>query len=176
MQTISAMFDSSADAQRAIAALRDAGARDSALSVIGRDGADESTGGATDLDGDNDGGSLVRGLLGGGALGAGLGVAALAIPGVGPLAAAGAIAAAAVPSALGIGAAAGAVAGSLNEALMAHGVSEDDARYYEGRLSAGGVFVSVDTREAGIDPERAHEILVRHGGHNAGQQAASARY
>ncbi|MBX9814266.1 MAG: hypothetical protein K2X76_06165, partial [Sphingomonas sp.] len=92
MATISAMFDSRDDAQRAIAALRDAGARDSALSVIAPGGANDE---ATDLDGDDDGGSLIRGLLGGGALGAGLGVAALAIPGVGPLAAAGAIAAAA---------------------------------------------------------------------------------
>jgi len=173
MQTISAMFDSRDEAQRAIEALRDAGARDNALSVIGRDG--ESTG-TTDLDGDDKGGSLVRGLLGGGALGAGLGVAALAIPGVGPLAAAGAIAASAVPGALGIGAAAGAVAGSLNEALMAHGVSEEDARYYEGRLGQGGVFVSVDTREAGIDPRTAIDILQRHGGHNAGRQSASATY
>lgn len=173
MQTVSAMFDSQDGAQRAIAALRDAGARDSALSVIGRDG---ETNGTTDLDGDGDGGSLVRGLLGGGALGAGLGVAALAIPGVGPLAAAGAIAAAAVPGALGIGAATGAVAGSLNEALMAHGVSEDDARYYEGRLGQGGVFVSVDTREAGIEPRNALEILHRYGGHNASRQTAATGY
>jgi hypothetical protein len=173
MHTVSAMFDSSDDAQRAIAALRDAGARDSALSVIGRDGETQST---TDLDGEDNGGSMIRGLLGGGALGAGLGVAALAIPGVGPLAAAGAIAAAAVPSALGIGAAAGAVAGSLNEALMAHGVSQDDARYYEGRLGQGGVFVSVDTYEAGIDPETALGILHRHGGHNASRQTAASGY
>lgn len=40
-----------------------------------------------------------------------LGVAALAIPGVGPLAAAGAIAASAVPEAIGIGAALGAIGG-----------------------------------------------------------------
>ncbi len=55
---------------------------------------------------------MLRGILGGGALGAGLGIAALAIPGVGPLAALGAIAASAVPEAMAIGAVAGAAVGT----------------------------------------------------------------
>ena len=111
--------------------------------------------------------NVLRGILGGGALGAGLGVAALAIPGVGPLAAAGAIAASAVPEAVGIGAVLGAIGGSLNEVLTKHGVSEEDAGYYNDRLKNGAVLVTV--ADAGLDAQRVREVLYRNGGHNASQ-------
>src|SRR4051812_30449482 len=111
-QSASAIFDTQAEAQRAVADLRDAGVPDQALSVVTqREGVTTA-----EVDGevtDEDHGNVVRGILGGGALGAGLAVAALAIPGVGPLVAAGAIAASAVPGAMAIGAAAGAAAGTL---------------------------------------------------------------
>jgi hypothetical protein len=161
---VSAVFDSREEATRAVSELRDAGARDGSLSLITRGG--EHSSADSDVDADDDG-NVLRGILGGGALGAGLGVAALAIPGVGPLAAAGAIAASAVPAALGIGAAAGAAAGTLNEVLHKHGVSEEDAAYYNDRISNGGVFVSVDTAEAGISGDAVHDVLYRCGGHNA---------
>ena len=109
--------------------------------------------------------SVLRGILGGGALGAGLGVAALAIPGVGPLAALGAIAASAVPEAMAIGAVAGAAAGTFNETLKKHGVSEEDATYYGGRLKDGGVLVTV--RADSVDRREAQETLYRNGGHSA---------
>jgi len=166
----SAVFDSHADADRAVSNLRSVGVPDSALSVIGQHGEDVST-----TDADDGHGSIVRGILGGGALGAGLGVAALAIPGVGPLAAAGAIAAAAVPSALGLGAAAGAVAGSLNEALHKHGVSEEDASYYGDRMASGGIFVSVDSN-AGVDADEVREILYRNGGHSSSRARTTTTY
>ena len=117
---------------------------------------------------------MLRGILGGGALGAGLGIAALAIPGVGPLVAAGAIAAAAIPGAAAIGAAAGAAAGTLNETLVGHGISEDDAGYYGERLGRGGVLVSVDTRSGTVTPETASDILYRNGGHNATRSRVSS--
>lgn len=163
---VSAVFDSHDEADRAIDELRRAGVRDSALSVIARhDGKTTTTSGTGETE--EHGGSIVRGLLGGGALGAGLGVAALAIPGVGPLAAAGAIAAAVVPETMAAGAAIGAAAGGLGEALSKHGVSDEDSRYYQDRIGNGGVFVSVDTRDGGIDRMTAQEILRRSGGHNA---------
>lgn len=87
-----AVFDTQQEAQRAVEQLRAAGVDDSNLSLIAQSGRTTTT---TAGDGeivDEDHGSVLRGILGGGALGAGLGIAALAIPGVGPLVAAGAIA------------------------------------------------------------------------------------
>jgi hypothetical protein len=173
---VSAVFDSHSEAERAIAELRSAGVRDSALSIVhqqdGKNTASDGSGSTTD-DGGNKSG-LVKGLIGGGAVGAALGVAALAIPGVGPLAAAGAIAASAVPEGAAIGAALGAASGGLSGYLTKHGVSEEDASYYEQRINSGGVFVSVDTSDAGIDSERAREILYSAGGHSASRARATA--
>jgi hypothetical protein len=163
---ISAVFDSQQEAGRAISELRDAGVTDKALSIVAQhDGKNVET----DADGtaQNEHGSILRGILGGGALGAGLGVAALAIPGVGPLVAAGAIAATAVPEAMAIGALAGAATAGAGEALLKHGVSEEDSNYYSDHLSRGGVFVSVDTSDAGIDALTAEDILYRNGGHSS---------
>lgn len=162
----SAVFDSHEEAQRAVSALRQAGVTDTDMSVIARHGNRTTT---TTGDGevtDDDHRNLLRGILGGGALGAGLGVAALAIPGVGPLAAAGAIAASAVPEAIGIGAAVGALTGTINETLKKHGVSDEDAEYYGERIKSGGVFVSVE--DAGsADRDTINDILYRYGGHSA---------
>lgn len=172
---VSAVFDSHSEAERAITELRSAGVRDSALSIVhqqdGKNTTSDGRGAATD-DGNKSG--LVKGLIGGGALGAVLGVAALAIPGVGPLAAAGAIAASAVPEGAAIGAAVGAATGGLSGYLSKHGVDEDDARYYEERINTGGVFVSVDTSDAGIDSETARDILYRSGGHSASRARMTA--
>ena len=173
---VSAVFDSHSEAERALMELRSAGVRDSALSIVhqqdGKNRTTDGTGGTTD-DGGNKSG-LAKGLLGGGAVGAALGVAALAIPGVGPLAAAGAIAASAVPEGAAIGAALGAASGGLSGYLSKHGVSDDDASYYEERINSGGVFVSVDTGDSGIDAETAREILYRSGGHSASRARATA--
>lgn len=163
----SAIFDSHEEAQRAVSELRSSGVSDSDLSVIahhkGTTTASSGDGEITDEHHRN----VLRGILGGGALGAGLGVAALAIPGVGPLAAAGAIAASAVPEGLAIGAGIGALAGTLNEVLTKHGVSHEDADYYGSRLKDGGVVVTVGGSD--IDAERARQVLYRNGGHNASQ-------
>jgi hypothetical protein len=170
-QIVSAVFDSHSEAETAVRELRQAGVRDSALSVIAK--RDSGGGGSGDYGDANTheakekGEGLLKGALAGGGVGAVLGLAALAIPGVGPLAAAGAIAASAVPEAAAIGAGAGALAGGLTGLLTKHGVSEDDAKYYEGRINEGGVFVSVDTSDAGIDGHTAQDILYRSGGHSA---------
>lgn len=169
----SAIFDTRAEAERAVSELRTSGVSDSALSVI-----TQGEHGTTTTSGDNEvtdhgHGSILRGILGGGALGAGLGIAALAIPGVGPLVAAGAIAASAVPGAAAIGAVAGAAAGTLNETLVHHGVSKEDAAYYGDRLSGEGVLVTVDTRSGAITPQAAWDILHRNGGHSSTYARAS---
>lgn len=169
---VSAYFDSNDEAQRAVAELRQMGVNDSDLSLIA-----QSKGTMTTREGggevtDEEHTNLLRGILGGGALGAGLGVAALAIPGVGPLAALGAIAASAVPEAVAVGAAVGAAAGTFNEALKKHGVSDEDATYYGEHLKKGGVLVTVDA--SGVDREQAQETLYRAGGHSSSRARASA--
>lgn len=167
MTKASAIFDTHAEAERAVTELRALGLNDTDLSVIAHHG---STTTARSGDGeitDEHHRNILRGILGGGALGAGLGLAALAIPGVGPLAAAGAIAASAVPEAVGIGAVLGAIGGTMNEALTKHGVSEEDATYYGDRMKDGAVVVTVE--DSGIDDDRVRDVLYRNGGHNSGQ-------
>ncbi len=172
---ISAVFDSHSEAENAVRELRQAGVDDRALSIIARrDSGDGDYGDADTHEAKEEGEGLIKGALAGGGVGALLGIAALAIPGVGPLAAAGAIAASVVPEAAAIGAGAGALAGGLGGLLTKHGVSEEDATYYEGRINEGGVFVSVDTRSAGVDAETAREILYRYGGHSSSRARATS--
>ena len=165
---VSAVFDTHSEAETAVRELRQAGVSDSALSVIARhDSGEGDYGDANTHEAKDKGEGFLKGALAGGGVGALLGIAALAIPGVGPLAAAGAIAASAVPEAAAIGAGAGALAGGLSGLLTKHGVSEEDASYYEGRIHEGGVFVSVDTSDAGVSRETAQDLLYRYGGHSA---------
>jgi hypothetical protein len=115
---ISAVFDSRSDAESAAADLRSAGVSDSALSVVAKhDGASGDYGDANTEEVKDDGEGLAKGAIGGAVGGALLGIAALAIPGVGPLVAAGAIASGAIPGAAAIGAGVGAVAGGLTGVL-----------------------------------------------------------
>jgi len=167
MTKASAMFDTHAEAERAVSELRSMGLNDSDLSVIAHHGGTTTARSGDGEITDEHHRNVLRGILGGGALGAGLGVAALAIPGVGPLAAAGAIAAAAVPEAIGVGAVLGAIGGTLNETLTKHGISEDDATYYNDRLKDGAVVVTVE--DTGVDTASVRDILYRNGGHNASQ-------
>ena len=168
----SAVFDSREEAERAMTELRSAGFDQDSISIVGRDGEQSSM----DDDGDagDKAGDAAKGALGGAVAGGLLGIVALAIPGVGPLAAAGAIASSAIPGAAAIGAGAGAVAGGLTGLLTSHGVSDEDASYYEDRIKQGGIFLSVEGDESGRSLEEAREILYRNGGHNAGRQRTEA--
>lgn len=168
---VSAVFDSHADADRAVSDLRTASVSNSAISVVAQhDGKNTTTDGS---------GSETQEFVGKVAAGAGigtlLGIAALAIPGVGPLAAAGAIASAAIPGAAITGAALGGAAGGLEKVLTDHGVSHEDASYYNTHVNNGGVFVSVDLNNAGIPADTAEDILYRSGGHSSSRaRTASA--
>jgi hypothetical protein len=172
---ISSVFDSRAEAERAVAQLRAAGVSESAISIVAqRDGSTTATTVAGDAGHEDH--SVAKGLGVGAGVGALFGLAALAIPGVGPFIAAGALANAfgAAGGAIAAGAIVGGTAGGLTEALTSHGVSTEDARYYEDRVSQGGVFVSVDTANAGIDPQSAEDILYSAGGHSANRQRADS--
>lgn len=168
---VSAVFDNRMEAERAVSQLRSAGVNDSAVSIIAQhDGENTTT--------DGSGAEEAKDVIGKTALGAGagtlLGIAALAIPGVGPLVAAGAIASVAIPGAALTGAAVGAAAGGLAGLLSDHGVDGADADYYEQRVNDGGVFVSVDTRDAGLDAQAARAILYNAGGHSSSRAKDSA--
>lgn len=171
-RVVSAVFDSDEEARAAVAELRSSGVDDASLSLITQKRGTTTTANADGDVVDEDHGNFLRGILGGGALGAGLGVAALAIPGVGPLIAAGAIAASAVPGAMAIGAAAGAALGSLNEALKEHGVSDEDVSYYGNHMPNGGVLVTVRTQGSETSVSQVQEILYSNGGHNAARARA----
>jgi uncharacterized membrane protein len=172
---ISAVFDSHSEAERAISQLRSAGIDNSAISLIGKHDGDtvsETTGSGEHVSDEPT--SFIAKAAAGSGIGALLGVAALAIPGVGPLAAAGAIAASAVPGAALTGTAIGAAAGGLSDILSKHGVSREDSDYYHGRINDGGIFVSVDTSRGNVDPSQIEDILHRAGGHSSGRSKLSA--
>jgi hypothetical protein len=160
---VSAVFDTHAEAERAVSDLRSAGVPDSAISIVAQhDGKNTTTDGSG-----ADTQEFVGKVAAGAGIGTLLGIAALAIPGVGPLVAAGAIASAAIPAAAVTGAALGGAVGGLEKVMTDHGVSRVDASYYEGRINAGGVFVSVDTGAAGVSADAASDMLYRSGGHNS---------
>jgi len=171
---VSAVFDNQMEAERAVTELRGLGVRDDHLSLIAQHDGKTTSHDGGGHEATEKAGGLIKGALGGGAVGAILGIAALAIPGVGPLAAAGAIAASAVPEGMAIGAGVGALTGGLSGLLKKHGVSDEDAHYYEQHVNSGGVFVSVDTSGGGVDPERVREILYSAGGHSSSRSRTAA--
>ena len=66
------------------------------------------------------------------------------------------------------------MAGGLTGLLTKHGVSEEDAGYYEQRINNGGVFLSVDTSTAGLSPDQVRDILYRNGGHSSSRAKMDA--
>ncbi|MEE4213326.1 MAG: hypothetical protein V2I43_29125 [Parvularcula sp.] len=166
----SAIFNTRAQAERAIADLRNAGVGDDAISIVAnRDHLDKSDRiGGQHVETTNTE-SAAKDVVGKTAAGAGigalLGVGALAIPGVGPLVAAGAIAELAVGGAAVTGTAVGAAAGGLAGILTDHGIEDDHVAYYEDHINKGGIFVSVNGEDNNADARRAQEILYAAGGH-----------
>ena len=92
----------------------------------------------------------------GGTLGLLAGIGALAIPGVGPLIAAGPIVAALA------GAGVGGAVGGFTGALIGLGIPEYEAKRYEGRVTKGGILLSVHCDNSDW-AKKAKEILKRTG-------------
>lgn len=154
MKTVVGLFRNSADAERAVDALEDAGFVSDDFSIVARDNVIKTEHMDDDEHVDAGEGAAVGAVGGatvGGVTGLLMGLGALAIPGIGPVLAAGALATA-LGSALagaGIGAAAGAVTGGLVGALLDAGLPEEDAHFYAEGVRRGGVLVTVhadDTR------------------------------
>jgi hypothetical protein len=143
-------------AERAVRDLKNAGFTDRQIGVIMRDPDQERR--LADQTGTKAGEAAAAGAITGGALGGLVGVlagiGALVIPGIGPIVAGGALA-----STLA-GAGIGAAAGGLLGALVGLGIPEEEARFYESGLRAGGILVSVDP---GARSDEARNILINAG-------------
>jgi hypothetical protein len=101
-------------------------------------------------------GAKAGGILGG-TLGLLVGIGTLAIPGVGPFIAAGPLMGALSGTALG------ATVGGITGSLVAFGMTELEAKRYEGKLKAGKVLVSVHLENAD-QIQRVKDIFQRDGG------------
>ena len=157
--TISRLYDTYPNAERAVRDLEAAGVSHSDISIVAnnsdnwysadnkvdrdRDGVDDRAEGA------GKGAGIGAGLGGAAGLLAGLGL--LAIPGLGPVVAAGWLASTA------LGAAAGAATGGIVGALTEAGVSKDDAALYAEGVRRGGTLVTA--RVADADRARLDSVL-----------------
>lgn len=102
-------------------------------------------------------------MLAGAGIGAVLGVAALAVPILGPAVAAGAVTTAAIPGAVFTGGVIGAAAGGIKEGLEKY-YDTEDAEYYSERISEGGVLIAVDADRDDVSMTQVQDILIQHGG------------
>jgi hypothetical protein len=149
MTTIAALFDRYEDAHRAIRALYNYGVLTNEISVMTRA---ETVQGRLDYQvtrpEDRDsavGNAAVGGAATGGLIGLVAGVAALVIPGIGPVISAGTL-----TTALGLtaaGAGIGAAAGGLIGAMTDLGLSEEETDVYAEGIKRGGILVTVRTEE-----------------------------
>ena len=142
--TIPILFDTYADAERAVQRLEAGGIAHDDISVVSNNSGGEHMGSSDAVASDAGKGASAGAVLGGaGGLLAGLG--ALAIPGLGPIVAVGWLASTAV----GVlaGGAVGAAAGGLVGALTHSGVSHEDAGAYAEGVRRGGTLVTVKAKD-----------------------------
>jgi hypothetical protein len=133
------IYPSQASAEAAVDTLKNAGFRNTDISVLFPDN-QGSKDFAIEKETKAPEGATTGGLSGGilgGALGWLAGIGALAIPGVGPFIAAGPIMG--LLGGMGVGGAIGGLAG----ALIGMGIPEYEAKRYEGRIRKGGILLSV---------------------------------
>jgi hypothetical protein len=170
-QTLTRLFDTYADAERAITELERLGVPHSDISIVGHKN-DAAHDGRTYDDAADDAG---KGASAGGVLGAAGGLLAglglLAIPGLGPVVAAGWLASTAVGAV--VGAVAGGAVGGIVGALTHAGVNEDDANVYAEGVRRGGTLVSVKTGDSHV--EAARTVLDNYNPVNVASRGAAYR-
>jgi uncharacterized membrane protein len=168
---VSAVFDTAAQAEEAVYDLRCRGVRDDQLSLVAHSQDDTTVTITPDESAADDQAQTVArgaglGVVTGAGIGGLFGLAAFAIPGIGPFITAGALGSALGSIAAG-GAAAGAVvggtAGAITGALARVGYSEEEAQYYGQEVERGGVLLAVDTG-SNITVDQARDVLALHGG------------
>lgn len=166
METIAGIFDSRADAERAVFGLDSAGIAKDRIAFLTPGTSDDRAEAAvptTDTEqpgmGKAMGGAVggAMGVAGGATLGAA--AASLLVPGVGPVIAAGIVGAAI----LGVGGAAtGAAAGAALEKELAPGLSRDELYLYEDALRQGRSIVIAFAEDEDAE-ERVHNVLAQAG-------------
>ncbi len=143
MKTISALYDTHADAVAAVRELEAAGVPDKDISLVSNS---TSSSYEQEVAKDAGTGAGIGAAVGGtGGLLAGLGM--LAIPGIGPVVAAGWLVSAAAGAVAG--AAVGGIAGGLVGAMTENGIPEEDAHFYAEGVRRGGTLVSVRVADDG---------------------------
>jgi len=176
---LTAVFDTRAQAEAAVDNLRNLGISDDRLAIVtqnenpitstaGVDRSDVAAAHDEDVDEyDNAGERAGKGALAGAGVGVLFGLAALAIPGVGPFITAGFLTSAlgATGGAVVSGALVGAVSGGVAGAFAKAGYNEDEARFYGDAVERGSTVVAVDVaNDAGIEPQ-IRNVLSQNGGH-----------
>lgn len=149
LKTVIGLFESRDQAEKAASDLRGSGFHDE-ISILAADKG-KVTGKAVGTDEKNIYSGVTTGGVLGGLAGLGLGVGALAIPGVGPLVAAGPIAALL----------SGALTGGIAGGLIDWGIPAERGKFYESKIREGKILASVRADENKIGP--AADILRRNG-------------
>ena len=152
-RTVVGVFDDRAALSKAYGALIDAGVVSDDISVLTQGEAAAPPVGAGDT---KAGTGTAVGAAAGAVLGGIAGLAALAIPGIGPLVAAGPIVAALS------GATTGGAVGALAGSFAGLGVPTEHAQRYEEAVRAGGTFISVKTQDEQT-AKRITSVLDAHG-------------
>jgi uncharacterized membrane protein len=175
MARVTAIFDSQREAEQAIEALRRIQVPDAHLSVVTRRVDDVGEHKHTHTHGDSAPTRVAKGMVAGAGIGALFGLAALAIPGVGPFITAGALASTlgATGGAAAAGAIVGGTSGAIGAALVRAGYTHDEAEYYGSAVERGGVLVAVDTQD--VSEREVHSILAQFGGRAYGRGATVDR-
>ncbi len=150
LKTVIGLFDSRDQAEKAASDLRGSGFHDE-ISILASDKGKMTenktdAGGATNISSGVSTGGLLGGLAG-----LGMGVGALAIPGIGPLIAAGPIS----------GLLSGALTGGIAGGLIDWGIPADRGKFYEGKIREGKILASVRTDDKKVNS--AADILRRNG-------------
>ena len=149
-RTVVGLFRDPAEARAAVHDLENSGIASDKISVVSRDSPDDIK---DPIHEPNPG--TAKGAAIGGVAGALLGVAALAIPGLGPVLAVGPLAAALTGA--GVGAATGGMLGALHDM----GMTDEEARHWAEGLRRGGTLVAVHGGDELTD--KAQSVLDRHG-------------
>jgi hypothetical protein len=165
MARVTAVFEDHSRAEGAVTELRRLGVTDTDLSFIARNEEEAVAAGA-----DTAGKRAAKGAAAGAGAGLLFGLAALAIPGVGPFITAGALASAlgTTGGALAAGAIVGGTSGAIAGGLSKAGYSREESEFYGPAVERGGVLVAVDT-EGVVSSDQAREVLTRNGGRTHGR-------
>ena len=164
---VTALFERRNDAEAAVDDLRAMGVPNDAMSIVAQDSHGQTTVGDGAAHEASDAGErTAKGALAGAGAGALFGLAALAIPGVGPFITAGWLAAAlgVTGGAIASGAIVGGTSGALAGLLAKAGYDKDEADYYGSGIERGGLLLAVDTTHSSITAAEVRRVMEQFGG------------